>query len=221
MSAWQRFKLFPKATRVWSWILAAAAAYFLVNTIYLNTESPYSYINVDGVTLTGLNAAQMNNICQSPAGHAMQIAHPSSATTCNNAQSIEQQKAISAWLLVLLLAALVTLLVVSWNKTRPAATGAAQRGPVAPGPAPVGWPPPPGSAFPPGWSPPVSPPPPGSAPAAGWPPPSGSAPPQSSAPPAGWPQSSGSSPPHGWRPPPSQTAEPDSASQSGWTPPPR
>src|SRR5258706_7130690 len=96
MSAWQRFQAFPKAVRVWCWILLAGVIYLLANTIYLSSESPYYYTTSGGVTLSGLDASQMNNICQSPAGRIMQLVHPSSVTTCNNAQGIEQQKAISA-----------------------------------------------------------------------------------------------------------------------------
>ncbi|HVB43166.1 MAG TPA: hypothetical protein VNF47_10730 [Streptosporangiaceae bacterium] len=118
MSAWQRFKAFPKAVRVWCWILAAATVYLIANTIYLNSESPHYHTTAYSSTVTRLSASQMNNLCHSPTGRAMQLANSSSVATCHNAQSIEQQKAISAWLLVLVAFALLTLLLVFQSKTR-------------------------------------------------------------------------------------------------------
>jgi hypothetical protein len=157
MNAWQRFKAFPKAARIWCWILAAASIYLIANTIYLNAESPYYYISPGGATINGLNASQMNNFCHSAAGQTLQIASASSATTCNNAQSVEQQKAVSAWVMVLVLIALVTLFVVFWRKTfsasrvssapdaypsRPAGAAAGAQGQNSSSAA--GWTPPPG-----------------------------------------------------------------------------
>lgn len=145
MGAWQRFQAFPKAARAWCWALAAASACLLVNIIYVNTESPYWYTGADGTTVSGLTASQMNGICVTPAGQAMQLVNSSSAVTCSNAQSVEQGKAVSAWLLVFALAALITLVGVFWNKT----LRAGQRAAAAPG----GTPPPPGWTAPQGGTP--------------------------------------------------------------------
>src|ERR1019366_9674524 len=101
MNAWQRFSAFSDAARAWCWILAAGAVLDLIYLVYLNVTTPYTFVSGNGNSVA-MNVSQANNRCPNDLGSFSS----SAMASCRNAASLEQQKAVFAVGIILIIIAL-------------------------------------------------------------------------------------------------------------------